>query len=241
MSRTATLAQLRFDISEQCDIAGAVGTTQRYSTTLLNRLINQSLQRFRERVTNEAPQHYLVPAAGTLTAGATSGMPYGFFYVPTSAVRTYGVDITVNGETRSLSYVPFNQRDMYGGPSTTGEPQAWTHISTWGIALFPPPSQAYSYTVWYLPVAPDLVADSDKFEGVAGHEDFITWDVVCRLIVRDTYPQAYQMAVSYRSDVWADIIRAATKVTGAGGGTIARDTFGRRIMGLFRTRRLPPP
>jgi hypothetical protein len=250
MTRAATLARLRGDVAEQADIAGAVGGTSafRYQTTLLNRLLNQGIQRFRERLSTEAGTHYLVAASGSLTPGVTS-LPsgasgtyqFGVLAVPTAAVRTYGVDVTINGETRSLGFIPFTERSSYGGPNVTGEPQAWTHFSTREIALFPAPNQGYSYMLWYLPVAPDLVADTDTFDGVAGWEDYITWDTVCRLIVRDQYPSAYQMAVSYRSDIWADILRAATKVSSAGGGVIGRDTFGQRMAGLGRNRRLPSP
>lgn len=240
MTRPASLARLRADVADQADIAGAVGTGQRYTPSLLNRLINESINRFRERVSNEA-NHYLTSSSGTLTAGATGDYPFLVLTVPTAAVRTYGLDINVDGIVRSLHYVPFNDRDKYGGPLATGEPQAWTHFSTREIAILPPPNESYSYVLWYLPVATDLSSDSDQFEGVSGWEDYIVWDVVCRVIVRDQFPQAYQMAVTFRGDVWADILRAATKVSHAGGGRHGRDTMGERLRGISATRRLPPP
>lgn len=239
MARNVTLGQLRADVQNQADIAGA---TTRHVATLLNRLINQSIQRFRERISTEGAQHYLVSVTKSLTAGATS--PYPFKELDLSSespavVRTYGIDITLpSGHVKSLIQVPFNARADYGGPIHQGEPDAWAHYQTAKVAIFPPPETTYSAVVWYLPVLSDLSSDSDTFDGVAGWEEFVAWDVVCKVIVRDQYPTAYQMAVSHRQELWSDILRSATRVSSAGGAVVGRDTFGRR--GLHSYRRLPP-
>lgn len=239
--RNVSLGQLKADIAEQANIAGA---TTRYSPTLLARHVNQSIQRFREKVSTEGSTRYLSAVSGTLGVGPTSPYPFHVLdlgAVATGIVRTYGLDITIDGETRSLLHVPFTARDQYGGGRVRGVPCAWAHYQDTKVAILPPPSTAYAYTAWFLPVLPDLVNDSDTWDGVSGHEDFVTWDVLCRLIVRDQYPEAFQMAVSYRSDVWADIMRSATKVSSAGGTVIGRDTFGERLAGMQRKGRLPPP
>jgi len=244
VSRTVTLLQLRTDIAAQADI---VGGTARYTTAILNRFINQSIQRFREKLSSEGAQHYLVSTNGTLGIGATS--PYPFYVLDLSAVspsivRTYGVDVTLNGNIiKSISHVPFASRTDYGGSVVTGEPRAWAHINTRKLAILPAPNHAYPYVAWYLPVLADLSADGDTFDGVAGWEDFIVWDVVARLIVRDQYMTAFQTASAYKNELWADILRNATRVTSAGGATVARDSMGDR--GAFdnwrRNRHLPPP
>lgn len=244
MSRNVTLLQLRTDIATQADI---VGGTARYATSVLNRFINQSIQRFREKLSSEGAQHYLVSTSSTLGIGATS--PFPFYVLDLSAVspsivRTYGVDVTLNGNIiKSLSHVPFASRADYGGSVLIGEPMAWAHINTRKLAIMPAPNQAYTYVAWYLPVLADLSGDSDTFDGVAGWEDFIVWDVVARLIVRDQYMTAFQTATAYKNELWSDILRNATRVSSAGGATVARDSMGDR--GAFdnwrRNRHLPPP
>lgn len=234
MARTVTLSQLRTDVAAQCDFS--IGASGRYTPTLLTRLINQSVQRFRERISNEGMTHYLVATTGTVTSGATS--PFSFKSLDLSAtspaiVRVYGVDLTVNGIVKTLAHRPFQERNDYGAPSITGEPMAWAMYQTTTIALMPAPNQSYSYTVWYLPLLADMSADGDTFDGVAGWEQWIVWDVVCQLIARDTYQSAYNQAVQLRSEIWQDVIRSSTKVTSAGGAIIGRDTlraggFGRR-------------
>jgi hypothetical protein len=239
MARNVSLGQLRADVQNQADIAGA---TVRNVATLLNRYINQSIQRFRERLSTEGAQHFLVSSTKSVTAGATSPYPFKELDLTSespSVVRVFGIDVTLpSGDIRSLIQVPFTQRDNYGGPIAKGAPDAWANYQTAKCAIFPPPDTTYSLQVWYLPVLADLASDSDTFNGIAGWEDYITWDVVCRTIVRDQYPQAFQMAMAYRDDYWRDILSSATKVTSAGGAVIGRDTMGRR--GLHVTRRTPP-
>lgn len=244
MSRLVALSQLRSDITSQADIVGATG---RYPNATINRFINQSIQRFREKLSSEGATHFLVNSAGTIAAGAVSPFPFGVIDLTAlspSVVRTYGVDMTlVSGVVTSLSHSPFQSRADFGGPIVTGEPRAWAHYQTRKLAIMPAPDHSYSYNVWYLPVLPDLVADADTYDGVAGWEDFLVWDVVCRLIIRDQYMTAYQTATQYRQEIWADILRNATRVTSAGGAVLGRDSMGDRGMvdSWRRNRVLPPP
>jgi len=227
--RTVTLAQLRQDISNQADIAGL---TARHGATLLNRLANQSIQRFREKLSNEGARHFLTVATGTTTTGATSGFP---FYklnagsLASGIVRIFGVDVKAqDGSWRRLEHTTFEDRDSYGGghPASIGEPRVWAEYQTTTLAIMPPPDRNYDFVVWYLPVLNDLQADTATFDGVAGWEDFVTWDVVCRIIMRDQNPEAYQLASAERAAIWMDILRNATRVTGAGGATVGRDSLG---------------
>ncbi len=246
MSRTVTLVQLRSDVAAQADFTIDTG---RYTTVTLNRFINQSIQRFRERLSTEGATHFLVSTSGNLIAGATS--PYQFNVLDLSAVspsvvRVYGVDVTLSSSSmiRSLSHTPFTMRSDYGGPQLRGEPLAWSNFQTRKIAIMPSPQSTYAYTVWYLPVLADLVNDSDTFDGVAGWEDYIVWDVVCRMVTRDQYQDSYPLASGERDRIWADIVRSATKVAAAGGAHIARDTMGQRgILQRYRSGKgqLPPP
>jgi hypothetical protein len=227
VARNVSLAALRADVADACDIA--IGSTGRYSATLVTRLLNKSVQRFRERLSTEGITHYLVSTSGTLSSGATSPYPFQVLdlsSVSPGVVRTFGVDITWNGVVHSLEHRPFQERADYGGPNSTGIPRAWAHFRTDQIAILPAPDGGgYSYTVWYLPVLADMSGDSDTFNGVAGWEDYLVNDVVCRLLQRDQYLNAVVNAERQRDQIWSDILRAATKVSAAGGAVKGRDTF----------------
>lgn len=240
MSRLVTLAQLRADVQNQADIAGA---SSRHVASLLTRMVNQSIQRFRGQLSDAGCQHYLTNTSGMLSAGATS--PYPFYALNLSGaspaiVRTYAVDIDVSGRTKTLIHVPFNTRDKFCGPLVTGEPIAWAHYQTEKVAIMPAPGQEYNYVVWHLPVLPDLAADSDTFDGVAGWEDYIVWDVVARITVRDK-SSAYHMANEQKHELMRDILKSATRVTNAGGGVVGRDSFGEKLRLMGGPSRLLPP
>jgi hypothetical protein len=227
LSRTVTLSQLRTDIRNQADL---VGQTARHDDTLLTRLINQSIQRFRERLSAGGVQHYLTNSTGLLTAGATSGYPFCVLDLSAASpaiTRTYAVDIDIGGVLKTLHHVAFEERSRYSGTSIVGEPVAWCHLQTVSIAIMPAPSQAYNYTVWHLPKLDDLSADGDTFNGVAGWEDWIVWDVVSRLIVRDQYPQAFAMVEQSKHELWKDILFSARQVTMA--PTVGYDSLGLRL------------
>jgi hypothetical protein len=227
MARNVTLSQLRTDVANQCDFV--VGASGRYTPALLTRLLNQSIQRFRERVSADGMTHFLVSTSGTLS-GPTA--PYAFEVldlssVTPSIVRTFGVDVTVQGVIRTLSYRPFQERNEYSdvGP---GVPIAWSQYQTRTIAILPGANGQYPYTVWYLPVLADLVNDSDTFDGVSGWENWVVWDVVAQLAARDQYQGAFEQFSMLRDGIWQDIIRGASKVTAVGGQTTGRDALGRR-------------
>lgn len=243
MSRTVTLSQLRDDVSTQADIVGIVSSSERHTPTMLNRYINQSIHRFRERLAAEGAPRYLTSTTGTLTAGTTSPYPFSLLdlsSVTPGIVKIYGVDITVNSSIQTLDGVSFAQRAAYG--SQPGTPAAWAQYDTTKIVILPAPSSAYAYVVWYLPVFTDLVSDTDSWDGVAGWEQWITWDVVSRVIIRDNTSNAYAMVVGYRDEIFRDILKGAREPNSTASRATASDKFGRRIYGTANAyeRRVPP-
>ncbi len=240
MARTVALSVLRSDVRRQADIGGA---TVRHTDAQLNRYINQSIQAFRERISDEGSTHYLVSGAGTLGVGPTS--PYPFYQLDLSSlspalVRTYGIDVTFpGGQVVTLAHVPFEERAKYGTTAQGGVPQAWAHFRTDQVAILPASDSAYTDVVWYLPKFTDLSADGDTFDGVAGWEEWVVWDVVTQVIARDQFPQAYQIAEARRAEVEQRVIRGATKVSQAGGAHVARDSFGKKLTHFLGDRNPP--
>jgi hypothetical protein len=217
------------------------GLTLRHTDADLLIVINQSIQRFREMVSDAGFSYYLTPsAAASFTTGATS--PYAFKVLdiaslsPT-AVRIYGIDVTVSGAIHSLDAVDFAERNKYqysDGPST-GVPVAFSMYSDTKVAILPPPDATYAYTIWYLPQVTELSAGSDTFDGKAGWEEWIVWDVFHKLIHRDTYPQLFASVATERDRLQADIVKRARNLQRVG-PMVKRDTRGdkRAKMGLAR-------
>lgn len=239
MTRSVSVSQLLDDIQDQAD---TLGTDLRHTPARLLRKVNQSYQRFRELVTREGLSLFLTPSSGTLTPGVES--PYGFRSLDISGVadlvRPVGLDITVNGLVTSLYCIPFEHRNSYGGGTSTSVPEAWAQYNRTSLAILPAPDIAYPYTLWYLP-RPDELTANDSFDGVAGWEDWVMWDVVCRLLARDQGSTALAIAQQERAMVQTEIMRSAQVVNRGGPKSIGRDTFGQRHMGRSRGKLLPPP
>lgn len=220
MSRTVRWDVLRSQIQYLADIQGL---TLRHTPADLLRAANQSIQHFREKVSQTGSRNYLVPSTpGTLAVGATS--PYAFTVLDLSAVtpalvRIFGIDITVQGKVRPLEQIDFESRNDFqdwGYSLVTGEPVAFAIYSQSKVAILPASNGAYPYVVWYLPVLPDLVADSDTFDGVVGWEEWVANDVMMKVIQRDQYPQLYASTAAERDRVWEDIERNCSPVKSGG-------------------------
>jgi len=213
MSRTRSLASLLTDIRWQADQLGAV---LRHDDASLTRALNQSIQRYREWFSEQGSPLYLTPHAGVLTVGATAPYAYGTLDMSLWApapLHVYQMEVTVNGRVYDVPPIPWEQRNAYQGhvgqlftAQQPGVPLGFFRIgNTLGIA--PAPDGAYPYTVWYMPSLADLATSGDTFDGVAGYEDWLTWDVLIKIIVRDNTPEVYQMAVGERDRAQADILQ----------------------------------
>lgn len=227
--RTRTLTNLLADVRWQADQLGA---TVRHDDSSLTRALNQSIQRFREWVSDNGFAYYLVPSTpGSLPVGATS--PYAFGQLDISAVtpavvRIYGLDVTVNGEIISLDPVAFGERNSFQHfEDSGGIPVAFSMYSNTKIAILPPSQSAYQYVLWYLPVASDLSSGSDTFDGIAGWEEWLVWDMLIKIIVRDDAPNAAQIALTERDRIQADILKRSRNLQRVG-PMVKRDTRGEK-------------
>lgn len=239
MARTVRLDAMRNEIRWLADVKGL---TVRHSDTDLNRAINQSIQRLRLKVSNKGIRNYLTNSAGTLTVGPTS--PFAFTVIDLASlnpVRVFGLDVTVQGRIRSLEEVDFASRNDFqsgdrGTSPTTDVPLAFAVYQNTKLAILPASNGAYAYTAWYLPTLADLTADADTFDGVAGWELWVQWDVHVKLINRDKYGQDYALAVQEREMAWADIEANSNPVKT--GNVVKRyDARGLRGDSLMRRRR----
>lgn len=233
MARTRTLTELIADVRSLADIEGA---ELRHTDARITREINQSIQRFREWVTEEGFGLFLTPHTTTLGVGATS--PYvwrelSLAAVTPSVAHVQALEVTVDGERCDLDKVPFESRNEYA--QTNSRPEAWIQYGS-TIGILPPPQSAYAVTVWYLPVFTDLVAGSDTFDGMVGWEEWLRWNVLIALLTRDQYPglidNAKERAESLRQEFKVKLRADRPSVTRRRNIRQARELG--RVRGLYR-------
>lgn len=187
MARTRTLAQLEADVLWQAD---REGTALRNASAQVRRAINQSIAEFREAVSESGDPYFLTKSQGSLSVGPTS--PYHFALLDLSSLspahlRVYGFDVNVNGFWRSLDPAMFRERNdvqlMQAGGSSI--PLQFFQFDRSSVGYAPASDAAYNYLLWYLPVHADLTADADAFDGMNGWEDWVVFNAVARLLLRD--------------------------------------------------------
>ena len=226
---TITLANLRNLVRWRSD---TLGLTTRHPDSNLNTDINASWQSMRELVSDNGHQLYLANTTGTMTPGPLAGFSFGTIQWPTGAARIYAIDVTVAAnDIRSLDPVPFSQRndfrDAFGQSSgipvgfhvyNIGSENA-TGITSGTIAVFPAPTTAYPYAIWYLPQWVAITNDAYVFNGMANWEDWVVWDCVVRLASRDNnMANTYQIAIGEREKAEQRLLRAANSVQRVGPG-----------------------
>jgi len=229
-ARTRTLAQLRGDVQYKGDFTSA---SLRHPDASVNRLINESWQKLRSIVSDNGHQLYLKSLSGNLTAGVTSPYAFGTLALPSDLVQLYAIDVTVTlTDIRALDAISFSERNewrsVYG--ALTGVPTCFhvfnmgtevtTTVTAGTVALMPAPDQAYAYSLWYLPSWVDISSDTSVFDGVAGWEDYVVWDVVVSIAARDNdMGQTAQIAMAERSVALERILKGANSVQRAGPGS----------------------
>lgn len=220
MARSRKISELEDMCRWQADQQNA---ELRHTSADLRRAMNQSIQHFRERISDNGHPYFLTNYCSKLTPGsapdpAGTGAVFAWGLIDTSPIdpavaRIYGLDITVNGVNEELDAVEFRERNHYQfGNNETTIPVAFFGYDETRIGILPPPDRDYPYTLWYLPVLPELLADDDEFNpGLPGAEEWIVWDVMVKLLNRDNYPRLLPIAIGEREGLMVDILHRASK------------------------------
>ena len=223
MARAVTIKQLEDDVRWQADQQEA---ELRHTSADLRRAINQSIQRFRENISDNGFSYFMQDSSGTLEPGnavtdngtqLTWGVLDMIDFEP-EVVRIYGVDVTINGSVLDLDPVTFKERNRYQYyDNDSGTPIGFFGYDETKLGIVPPPNKPYAYTVWYLPAIEDLTDDDDSFNPcVPGASEWIVWDVMYKLLNRDNYPRLLAGVAKERGRLWEDILHKANKHSRAG-------------------------
>ena len=199
MPRSLTLLQFRTELRFLSDTEGA---TDRHPDANLTSLINRRWARAREMVSELGCNRFLTSTTGNTTA-AQEYIPW-----PTDAVRIESIELTANSVTFDLSPGSLNERNEYRVASTdSGIPQIYvpgeapkestTSVIAGKIYLFPTPSSALPYRLWYLPEWVDLSNDTHVFSDPIGMSQWVLWDCAAQLAFRDN-ESVYAAAVQER-------------------------------------------
>lgn len=196
----------------------------RHPSATINVMINESWQALREMVTDKGDLLYVKNVTTSTGVGPDTGKSYGLLALPATAVRIHAIDLTVGADIRALQPVSFNDRNAFrengiltGVPTSfaifnIGEESGASVGNGW-IALLPAPNAAYSVTIYYLPAWTDITNDAYVFDGFAGWDDWVAYDVVLKLAMKDNdMAQTAQIAMAQRADAEKRVLAACNSM-----------------------------
>lgn len=228
MARTRTVLQMETRIRDLADCEPAPGT--RHTSTQIRQHMNESWQQLREIVTEAGDLTYVANTSTSTGVGPDTGKSYGLLAIPAAACRIHAIDITVPGRSRPRSLTPasFTERNEFGTDNAVvGTPHSFAVFSIgaesgasvgngW-IALLPAPNVVYPVTIYYLPAWTDITNDAHVFDGFAGWDDWMAWDVVIKLASKDNdMAKTYAIAATERENARLRIVAAASAIQRVG-------------------------
>jgi len=241
-ARAFTLLQMRTKVRSRCMIESELDL---FPDSLLTDWINESWQDLRIELSNAEVEFFLASVSGVLTAGVVSGTAHGSLPLPAEAHAVYGLDLVVGGQVIDVPPISFAQRnDGQCGTTKTGVPaghhitgvgqESTTSVGTGTIILTPAPDAAYPYRLWYLPAWVDVTNDSHVFNGIAGCEQWVIWDVAVKVAIRTNDSKAQEAgALRERDRAFARTVKSIKRMNRTG-PVRRRDTRAERYPSIDR-------
>lgn len=210
-----------------------------FPDSLLTSWINESIQDLRLELSNDEVEFHMTVASGTLTAGVVSGTAHGSLSLPSDCFAVYGLDLSVDGQIVNVPPISFSARNDYQcGTTKTGVPvghhimnagtESGTSVSAGKLILAPAPDAAYAYNLWYLPSWVDLANDTHVFNGIAGSEQWVIWDVCVKAAIRTNDAKSQLAGAASERERAMDRIRRTLKGMNRSGPVRRRDSRAER-------------
>jgi len=204
--RTFTLADLRdmalrrAGVEESGDLTAAV----------LNDFINGALAELWDILKAKADERLLTSTTLSVTSGnANASLPAGFYTLRKLEI----VDTGVSSGYRQLRSISLDATHRYG---TVVSKRYRYWLNAYNITLVPTPNAAETLRLWYVPVAPYLVDDTDSIDGWNGYEELVTALVFKRILARQDLST---------SDVERECARLADRIAAASDGRDAEPFY----------------
>lgn len=192
MARTFTLAELRTDLRELCDIENDLHPTD----TALNKILSRAYGKFYA----ELVKHNLGYAAETTVSWATDGV------TQTKALASDFMGLVSVEFSSGSFWYPLEEIDAreVSYIQAPGQPASWYRLVDTNLVLHPlPPVGTYRYT--YVPAPAKLTTDGQTVDGVTGWEDGILFEAAIRVVMkRDEFDRIAGFQ-SERDKIWARI------------------------------------
>lgn len=194
---TTTLLELRTDVRDRLNESAAT-TNKQWTDTMLTRWINLGLRDVARRAEVVLDRDDIAAVSGTQE-----------YSLPSDLLRIYRVEYTRTGDNQiyPLEFKDFNNLDGVWWTSqsiTEGTP---AYFTTWGMSptaklkVYPTPSSAGSFKVFYYRTPTTLVADGDIAEIPEGWADIVVNYCEYVALRRDADPRWQEAKALYEQSL----------------------------------------
>jgi hypothetical protein len=169
----------------------------------LTNYINSSIKELYDILVQEYDgEYYVSEYEFTTTDSKTYDLPSDFY-------KLKGVDMKINNSNfYTLKQFNFNERNRYT-ENAPNSPYSFVRYRLQGgkLAFTPKPGTGKDTKIWYIPLATELVDDSDTFDGINGYEEYVIVDAAIKMLLKEESDASalYQM----KADLSARITQAA--------------------------------
>lgn len=194
MARERTLLQMRTEVRQRADVENATLT---HTDAEVNNYINQSISALYDLILSHSDQEPFVEAFDITVTNNDS------YTLPTDFYEIRAVDRQFSA-TSGMPLRPYNNHDrhrgrdarFYGRFFISGREEVRWRVGKslsaavnkgdgiWNIS-FRPQDIAFEATVWYIPHAPVLTADTDVWDGFNGWEEYVTVDAAMKILEKE--------------------------------------------------------
>lgn len=179
--RTKTLLSLRTQARQRADKvnSGYILDSE------LNQYINNSIAELYDLLVSAYGEDYYSKTYNFTVNGVDT-----VYDLPTDFYKVLGIDLYIN-PSRFISLRPymFNERGRYQDGSNWAAIIAIQgpryYIKANSVEFNPSPPGAYQLSMFYVPACPELVSDSDTFDGINGWEEYVIVDAAIKMLQKE--------------------------------------------------------
>lgn len=196
MADTRTLGEIR---TRALRLAAMENETEFASSAFVNDLVNQAYKKLHDELRAAYGNEFWRKTASVSVVSGTAT-----YALPSDFLTLLLVEYVDNGGYRyPLRSFMMQERPWYQNAAGTwpfpGTPMRWrlgrrASTAIQQIEFSPIPTQSMTIELEYIPVLPQLINDTDLADGTNGWDDFMVWDVVVGLMVRDNSDPSAAMA-----------------------------------------------
>ena len=171
-------------IREQARLRSDMVHSNFVSESELKLYVNSSVKELYDLLVSTYDDYYIKAPLEFTVTGTQDG-----YSLPTDFYKLRGLDRSIDSSGSASSWwtvdnFNFAERNRYNYQAALVRifPLVKYRVFGSNLKLIPQTNAAGLYQLWYVPKCPELVADSDEFDGISGWEDYVVVDAAIKML-----------------------------------------------------------